>query len=100
MWRGAATKLGFAWRWVRQSRVMRMVLSEAGGLAGVGLGLGIAGTLAATQLVAAFLYGIRADDPPTLGIAVAVMAFVAATAAYLPARRAAHVDPMTALRDE
>jgi putative ABC transport system permease protein len=83
-----------------QGRVLRMVLSEAGWLAFIGLGLGIAGTLAATQLVAAFLYGVRPDDPPTLGSAAAVLAGIAALAAYLPARRAAMVDPMTALREE
>jgi ABC-type antimicrobial peptide transport system permease subunit len=83
-----------------QARVLRMVLGEAGWLAFVGIGLGIAGTLAATQLVGAFLYGVRPDDPPTLGSAVAVLAGIAALAAYLPARRAAMVDPMTALREE
>jgi ABC-type antimicrobial peptide transport system permease subunit len=77
-----------------------MVLGEASWLAFIGLGLGIAGTLAATQLVKSFLYGMQPDDPPTLASAVAVMAAVAAIAAYLPARRAAMVDPMTALRDE
>jgi ABC-type antimicrobial peptide transport system permease subunit len=81
-----------------QARVLRMVLGEAGWLAGVGLGLGMAGTRAATQLVGAFLYGVRPDDPPTLGSAAA--AAIAALAAYLPARRAAMVDPMTALREE
>jgi putative ABC transport system permease protein len=83
-----------------QARVLRMVLGEAGWLAGIGLGLGIAGTLAATQLVSAFLYGVRPDDPPTLGSAAAVLGAIAALAAYLPARRAAMVDPMTALREE
>ncbi len=83
-----------------QARVLRMVLGEASWLAFVGLGLGIAGTLAATQVVKSFLFGLQPDDPPTLAAAVAVLAGVAGIAAYLPARRAARVDPMTALRDE
>ncbi len=83
-----------------QSRVLAMILREASWLVFIGLGLGLAGTLAATQLVAAFLYGVRPDDPPALGTAAVVLAGVAAIAAYLPARRAAGVDPMTALRDE
>jgi predicted permease len=83
-----------------QARVLRMVLGEAGWLAFVGLGLGVAGTLAATQVVKSFLYGLQPDDPATLTAAVAVLGVVAGVAAYLPARRAARVDPMTALRDE
>jgi putative ABC transport system permease protein len=83
-----------------QARVLRMVLGEASWLAFIGLGLGIAGTLAATQLVKSFLFGLQADDPPTLASAAAILAGVVAIAAYLPARRAAMVDPMTALRDE
>jgi predicted permease len=83
-----------------KARVLRMVLGEAGWLAFVGLGLGIAGTLAATHVVESFLYGLQPDDPGTLVAAVAVLATVAGMAAYLPARRAARVDPMTALRDE
>jgi len=83
-----------------QARVLRMVLGEASWLAFIGLGLGIAGTLAATQVVKSFLYGLQPDDPPTLASAAAMLAAVGGLAAYLPARRAARVDPMTALRDE
>jgi predicted permease len=83
-----------------QARVLRMVMGEASWLAFVGLGLGMAGTLAATQVVKSFLFGLQPDDPPTLAAAAAVMAGVAGIAAYLPAHRAARVDPMTALRDE
>jgi len=80
--------------------VLRMVLREAGSLAISGLALGAAGALAAGRLVATFLYGLEPGDPATLIAAVAVLAGVASLAAYLPARRAASVDPMTALRDE
>jgi putative ABC transport system permease protein len=83
-----------------QARVLRMVLGEAGWLTFIGLGLGVGGTLAATQVVKSFLYGLQPDDPFTLAASVAVLASVAGIAAYLPARRAAGVDPMTALRDE
>jgi putative ABC transport system permease protein len=80
--------------------VLSMVMREAGSLATTGLVIGTVGALAAGRLVAALLYGLQPDDPATLGAAVAVLAGVAGLAAYLPARRAARVDPMTALRDE
>jgi putative ABC transport system permease protein len=80
--------------------VLSMVMREAGSLATTGLVIGTVGALAAGRLVAALLYGLQPADPATLGAAVAVLAGVAGLAAYLPARRAARVDPMTALRDE
>jgi len=83
-----------------RARVLAMVMGEASWLAFVGLGLGVAGALAASRLLGAFLYGMQADDPRNLAIAALSLAAVAAAAAYLPARRAASVDPMTALRDE
>ncbi len=83
-----------------QSRGLGMVMGEASWLSFIGLGLGLAGTLAATEVVKTFLFGLRPDDPPTLASAAAMLAAVAGGAAYLPARRAASVDPMTALRDE
>ncbi len=83
-----------------QSKVLSMVMGEASWLAFIGLGLGLAGTLAATQLVKTFLFGLQPDDPPTLASSAAMLAAVALFAAYLPARRAAQLDPMVALRDE
>jgi ABC-type antimicrobial peptide transport system permease subunit len=53
-----------------------------------------------TRFVAGFLYGVGANDPVTLGLAAAALAGAGILAGYLPARRAAGVDPMTALREE
>jgi predicted permease len=83
-----------------RARVLTMILGEAGWLAGAGLGLGLAGTLAATHLVSAFLYGLNPNDPATLAAAVALLLAVAGIASYLPARRAAMLDPMVTLREE
>ncbi len=65
---------------------------------GMSLGLGIA--LATGRLVTSLLYGIRPNDPVQLVVAVLVLAVATAIAAYIPARRAARVDPMVALRYE
>jgi len=83
-----------------QSRVLRMVLGEAAILIGIGLAVGFGAALAATRLVASFLYGLQPNDPWTLGLAAAVLAGVALIAGYLPARRASKLDSMAALRDE
>jgi predicted permease len=68
-------------------------------LACVGLGLGVAGALALTRLIKSFLFEVSATDPLTFVAAAALLLLVTAAAAYVPARRAANVDPMTALRD-
>ncbi|HTB09929.1 MAG TPA: ABC transporter permease [Bryobacteraceae bacterium] len=83
-----------------QSRVLRMVLREVAILIGVGLAIGLAAALATTRLLESFLYGIKSTDPLTLSAAAAVLALVAATAGYVPARRASRQDPMAALREE
>jgi putative ABC transport system permease protein len=80
--------------------VMRGVISYGLRLTSVGLALGLAGTLGATRVLSSFLYGIRPTDAITLAAASLILAAVAMTASYLPARRATRVDPMVALRYE
>ncbi|MNC89440.1 hypothetical protein D3C83_53760 [compost metagenome] len=62
--------------------------------------LGVAGALAATRVLESFLFGVSATDPITFAAAAALLLAVTGAAAYLPARRAARIDPMAALRDE
>ena len=84
----------------QHATVVRAVVRGALALACVGLAVGVAGALALTRLVESFLFGVRATDPMTFAAAAVLLLLVTAAAAYLPARRAANVDPMTALRNE
>ena len=78
--------------------VLRMVFAEAGWLVLAGIGLGTLLALAATRLLAAFLYGVEATDPRTLAVAAAVLGLTALAAALLPAARAARTQPVDILR--
>jgi putative ABC transport system permease protein len=80
--------------------VMRLVLVQGLGLAGIGLLIGLAGAFAVTRLLDSLLFGVTATDPLTFVGVAAILASVAMLASYLPARRAASVDPMVALRYE
>ncbi|MDP3001050.1 MAG: ABC transporter permease [Bryobacterales bacterium] len=80
--------------------VLWMVMREALLLAAAGTALGVPAALAATRLVQSNLFGIKPNDPATIAGAAAVLLAVAAFAAWIPARRAARVDPLTALRHE
>jgi predicted permease len=80
--------------------VLRMVLREAALLTAAGLAVGLPLTLAATRLVRSMLFGLSPGDPLTLAAAGALLAAVAFAAALWPARRAARVDPLAALRYE
>jgi predicted permease len=80
--------------------ILRLVLNQVAVLAGLGIALGIAGALALTRLLEGYLYGVKPTDPLTLFAACAVLMIAAILASYLPARRAASVDPMQALRTE
>lgn len=79
-------------------RVARMIVAEALGLAIVGVALGLPTGLAATRLIRAKMFGVGTIDLPSLAIAVAVLIGVALVASYLPARRAARLGPLEALR--
>jgi predicted permease len=80
--------------------VLTMVMRESMVLVVAGVVIGIAAAAAASRLVDALLFGLPATDLQTMGAAILVMILVSALAGYLPARRAAHVDPMVALRYE
>jgi putative ABC transport system permease protein len=66
----------------------------------IGLVLGTLVSLATMRGAASLLFGLKPYDPATFSLAATLLAGVAALASFLPARRAANVDPMTALRDE
>jgi ABC-type antimicrobial peptide transport system permease subunit len=83
-----------------QSRVLRMVLGEVAILIVAGLALGLAGAISGTRFLASFLYRLEPNDPATLAAACAILVASAVIAGLLPARRAANLDPMTALREE
>ena len=79
---------------------VRLVVRDTASLAAVGLGAGLALALAATYLERAVLFGVRPLDALSLLAALAVLAFAIAAAAWIPARRAASIEPMLALRNE
>jgi putative ABC transport system permease protein len=80
------------------SRVQRMVLGEGGVLLALGLVFGLGGALFATQLIRGLLFGVPPHDPITLVGVVLMMAAVGIGACWLPARRAARIDPAVAIR--
>ncbi|HEV2687008.1 MAG TPA: ABC transporter permease [Bryobacteraceae bacterium] len=84
----------------RRRDVLAMVMRQSLTLVGMGLATGFAAALALTRLLKSLLFEVRPADPATWVIVAAALAVVALAATYLPARRAASVDPMVALRYE
>jgi ABC-type antimicrobial peptide transport system permease subunit len=81
-------------------RVRRMVMRQVAGMAVVGAGFGVAGALALGQTAGSLLFGLNGRDPVVFGLAALLLGLVALGAGYVPARRAAQVEPMQALRYE
>jgi predicted permease len=79
-------------------RVVWMTLAESLRLIGFGIVIGVPTSVAVMRLAKSLLFGLTPGDPITLALVVALLSAVAVAAAYLPARRAARVDPMVALR--
>jgi predicted permease len=82
------------------SHVLRVVLLEALYLAIVGIGAGLVISILVSRIVESLLYGLRSSDPLTLAAAAVFLMAIVLAASWIPARRAARVDPMQALRNE
>ena len=82
------------------AQVRSMILRESTWLTGVGITAGLGAAIGLTHLVKSMLYGVTPNDPTTLAAGVALLLAVALVATWIPARRAASVQPMEALRHE
>ena len=92
---GIRTALG-----ATRADVLRLVMRQTVVVLGIGSTVGLLLALAASRLIGSLLFGIAPTDPLAIGSALAVLIGVALTASYLPARRAARLDPTQALRYE
>jgi len=82
----------------RAGEVLKMVIGQGMGPALLGVALGLGAALALTQLIKRLLFGVAAADPMTYAVIALLLTLVALFACWIPARRAAKVDPMVALR--
>jgi ABC-type antimicrobial peptide transport system permease subunit len=82
------------------AQILSSVVVQAAAVTGFGIAAGLAGAMALARFMATLVFGIDSRDPLTFAIVPFVLALVAAVAAILPARRAATIDPMRALRED
>jgi ABC-type antimicrobial peptide transport system permease subunit len=80
--------------------VLRLVIGQVMILALIGVAIGIGGAIGLTRFMKTLLYGVSATDPMTFTVIALLLSAVALLACWVPARRAAKVDPMIALRYE
>jgi len=92
---GIRTALG-----AHHRQVLAMVLVDALKLTFIGWGAGVIGAFGLTRLLSSLLFGVEPTDPSTFLVISLLLVAVALTASYLPARRAARIDPLIALRHD
>jgi ABC-type antimicrobial peptide transport system permease subunit len=84
----------------QRERVVRLVIGQGLTLTLLGIVVGVAGAYAMTRMISSLLFGVAPADPLTFVVVAFVFVGVASLASYLPARRAASVDPIIAMRAE
>jgi predicted permease len=84
----------------KPERVLRMVLAEASWIVAIGIAVGLAAAFMLARIIVTMLYGLKAWDPATFALSSALLIAAALGASWIPARRAAAVEPMEALRHE
>jgi putative ABC transport system permease protein len=82
------------------SSVFRLMIGQGLRLSAAGIGLGLIAAVGLTRVMISMLVGVKATDPITYAAMVAIFFAIAAAASWIPARRAATLDPTRALRDE
>jgi predicted lysophospholipase L1 biosynthesis ABC-type transport system permease subunit len=84
----------------RPAELLRLVVRQGMWLAGLGIALGVVAALAAARVLSSLLFGVAPTDPVSFAVTIVVLGAAALLACYGPARRAARIDPMAALRAE
>jgi macrolide transport system ATP-binding/permease protein len=84
----------------QRSSIYQLVLSQAAVLVGIGIGVGLVGSLVTALLMRSLLFGTQAWDASTLALVSTIVVLSALAASYIPARRAASVNPVSSLRAE
>ncbi len=83
-----------------RTRVLWLVMRQVAAMASMGLILGVLAAFGLSRVVASLLYGVNAKDPMTIGIAMGTLLVAVAVACFVPARRAARIQPMAALKHQ